>query len=383
MIIGHLVQQSSGYKAFVPNKFPPEQKIVLNSKTQYLNSKADFMLGKLVGISHLLPDLDFFIFMYITKEATRSSGIEGTNATIVDVIKSEAELEYRLPQDVDRITHYINAMKYGLARLETLPLSLRFIREIHKELISGTIDEPGKNPGEFRSTQNWIGGGSPNTARFVPPPPAELLRCLDDLEIFFYADNLYPPLVKAALIHAQFETIHPFLDGNGRTGRLLIPFYLCKLGLLERPILYLSEYFLNNRQAYYDAIDQYHSENGDISIWLDFFLDGVAIIADQAISTSNNINTLWQNDFVKIQTMGRRAVNATVVLENLYRIPIVNVRKIVEWTGLTRQSAGELVRQMVDIGILTQSDVHAEYGREFWYKDYLNLFINKEEGEKS
>jgi Fic family protein len=383
MIIGHLVQQSSGYKAFVPNKFPPEQKIVLNSKTQYLNSKADFMLGKLVGISHLLPDLDFFIFMYITKEATRSSGIEGTNATIVDVIKSEAELEYRLPQDVDRITHYINAMKYGLARLETLPLSLRFIREIHKELISGTIDEPGKNPGEFRSAQNWIGGGSPNTARFVPPPPAELLRCLDDLENFFYADNLYPPLVKAALIHAQFETIHPFLDGNGRTGRLLIPFYLCKLGLLDRPILYLSEYFLNNRQAYYDAIDQYHGENGDISIWLDFFLDGVAIIADQAISTSNNINTLWQNDFVKIQTMGRRAVNATVVLENLYRIPIVNVRKIVEWTGLTRQSAGELVRQMVDIGILSQSDVHAEYGREFWYKDYLNLFINKEEGEKS
>jgi Fic family protein len=274
-------------------------------------------------------------------------------------------------------------MKYGLARLETLPLSLRFIREIHKELISGTIDEPGKNPGEFRSAQNWIGGGSPNTARFVPPPPAELLRCLDDLENFFYADNLYPPLVKAALIHAQFETIHPFLDGNGRTGRLLIPFYLCKLGLLDRPILYLSEYFLNNRQAYYDAIDQYHGENGDISIWLDFFLDGVAIIADQAISTSNNINTLWQNDFVKIQTMGRRAVNATVVLENLYRIPIVNVRKIVEWTGLTRQSAGELVRQMVDIGILSQSDVHAEYGREFWYKDYLNLFINKEEGEKS
>jgi Fic family protein len=383
MMIGHLVQQSSGYKAFVPNKFPPEQTIVLNSKTQLLNSKADILLGKLDGISQLLPDLDFFILMYLTKEAARSSGIEGTKATIVDVIKSEAELEYQLPQDVDRITHYIGAMNYGLKRVETLPLSLRFIREIHKELISGTLDEPGKHPGEFRSSQNWIGGGSPTTARFVPPPPAELLRCLDDLEKFFYAENEYPPLVKAALVHSQFETIHPFLDGNGRTGRLLIPFYLCKMNLLERPVLYLSEYFLNNRQAYYDALDQYHSETGDISTWLDFFLDGVAIIAEQAISTSRNINTLRQKDIEKIQTIGRRAHHGMVVLENLYKIPIVNFHKIVEWTGLSRPSANVLLQQLADIGILTQRNKSVKYGREFWYKDYLNLFINKEEEKQS
>jgi Fic family protein len=379
MIIGHLIKQPSGYHAFVPDIFPPEKTIVLNSKTQLLNSKADIMLGKLDGITQLLPDLDFFIFMYIRKEATRSSGIEGTNATIVDVIKSEANLEYQLPQDVDIITHYISAMDYGLKRLESLPLSLRFIKEIHKELISGTIDEPGKYPGEFRSTQNWIGGGSPNTARFVPPPPAELLRCLDDLEKFFYSENVYPPLIKAALVHAQFETIHPFVDGNGRTGRLLIPFFLCKMKLLERPVLYLSDYFLNNRQAYYDALNQYHSETGDISIWVDFFLDGVAIIAEQAISTSRSINILREKDIAKIQSIGRRANNGMVVLQNLFRVPIVNVRKIVEWTGLSYPTADELLKQLVDIEILTQRNKNAKYRREFWYKDYLDLFINKEE----
>jgi Fic family protein len=256
---------------------------------------------------------------------------------------------------------------------------LRFIKEIHKELISGTIDEPGKYPGEFRSTQNWIGGGSPNTARFVPPPPAELLRCLDDLEKFFYSENVYPPLIKAALVHAQFETIHPFLDGNGRTGRLLIPFFLCKMNLLEKPVLYLSDYFLNNRQAYYDALDQYHSETGDISIWVDFFLDGVAIIAEQAISTSRSINILREKDIAKIQTIGRRANYGMVVLQNLFKVPIVNVRKIVEWTGLSYPTADGLLKQLVEIDILTQRNKNSKYRREFWYKNYLDLFISKEE----
>ena len=184
MKIGKLLQQPAGYKSFVPDKFPPEQPIVINTNTQQLHARAALMLGKLDGITQLLPDLDFFILMYITKEATRSSEIEGTKATIVDVIKSEAGIEHRLPQDVERILHYIKAMEYGLKRLESLPLSLRFIREIHKVLLEETADAPGKNPGEFRSSQNWIGGGSPATARFVPPPPAELPRCLDDFEKF-------------------------------------------------------------------------------------------------------------------------------------------------------------------------------------------------------
>lgn len=383
MQIGKLVQQTTGYKAFIPNEFPPKEPIILNSKSQQLHAKAALMLGKLDGITQLLPDLDFFIFMYIRKEASRSSEIEGTKATIVDVIKSEAQIESRFPEDVDRIVHYINAMEYGLKRIETLPLSLRFIREIHKELIEGTMDAPGKTPGEFRTSQNWIGGGSPATAKFVPPAPSEMVRCLDDFEKFIYTKDEYPPLIKTGLAHAQFETIHPFLDGNGRTGRLLTTFYLCKLGILERPVLYLSEYFLNNQQAYYESLDSYHSENGNISTWLDFFLDGVAIIASQAIETSKKINILRQKDVIKIQSLGRRAKTGITVLENIYKLPIISVKKVEEWTNLSRPQANELVQKLVELGILDQRNKNVAYGREFWYKKYLDLFVSKEEIKKS
>lgn len=383
MKIGKFIQQTTGYKAFIPERFPPKETIVLTSQTQQLHAKAVLMLGKLDGITQLLPDLDFFIFMYIRKEAARSSEIEGTQATIIDVIKSEAQIKSRFPKDVERIVHYISAMEYGLKRLETFPLSLRFIREIHKVLIENTMDAPGKTPGEFRISQNWIGGGSPTTAKFVPPPPIDMNRSLDDFEKFLHAKDEYPPLIKAALAHAQFETIHPFLDGNGRTGRLLTTFYLCKLGILERPVLYLSEYFLNNQRTYYSSLNTYHQENADISGWLDFFLDGVAIIATEAIETSKKINALHQIDIVKIQSLGRRTKTGMKVLENLYKLPIVNVRKVEEWTGLSRPQANNLVKRLVDLGILDQRDKKIEYGREFWYKKYLDLFVSKEEEEKS
>jgi len=383
MKIGKLIQQPSGYQAFIPDKFPPKEQIVLSSKTQQLHAKAALMLGKLDGITQLLPDLDFFIFMYIRKEAARSSEIEGTQATIIDVIKSEAQIESRFPQDVERIVHYIHAMEYGLKRLETLPLSLRFIREIHKVLIGGTIDAPGKTPGEFRISQNWIGGGSPNTAKFVPPTYTEMNRCLDDFEKFLHTTDEYPPLIKAALAHAQFETIHPFLDGNGRTGRLLTTFYLCKLGILERPVLYLSEYFLNNQKTYYGSLNSYHRENADVSSWLDFFLDGVAIIATEAIEASKKINILRKTDTIKIQSLGRRTKTGMTVLENLYKLPIVSVKKVEEWTELSRPQANDLVKKLVELGILEQRDKDIEYGREFWYKKYLDLFVSKEEVKKS
>ncbi len=379
MVIGKLVLQTTGYKAFIPEKFPPRKPIILSNKTQLLHAKASTLLGKLDGITQLLPNLNFFILMYIMKEATRSSGIEGTQATIVDVIRSEAEIEHVLPEDVDRILHYIQAMNYGLARLEKFPISLRFIREIHKVLIEKTADASGKTPGEFRKSQNWIGGGSPNSARFVPPPPNEMLRCLDDFEKFLHYDTIYPPLIKAALAHAQFETIHPFLDGNGRTGRLLTPFFLCKLGILERPVLYLSDYFLANRQSYYDALEEYHTESGKVNTWLDFFLDGVSIIAEQAIDTSRKINNLRQTDNVKIQTLGRRTKNAMEVIEHLYSLPIVTVKNIEEWTGLSRPQSNELVNKLVDLGILFQKDKSVKYGREFWYTEYLFLFLNRDE----
>ncbi len=382
MRVGRLVQQPSGYKAFIPNKFPPKEHLILNSNTQQLHAKATLMLGKLDGITQLLPDLDFFIFMYIRKEAARSSEIEGTRATIIDVIKSEAQIESRFPKDVERIIHYIHAMEYGLKRLETLPLSLRFIREIHKVLIGGTVDAPGKTPGEFRVSQNWIGGGSPSTADFVPPTHTEMARCLDDFEKFLYATDEYPPLIKAALAHAQFETIHPFLDGNGRTGRLLTTFYLCKLGILERPVLYLSEYFLNNQKTYYQSLNTYHQEKADVSGWLDFFLDGVAIIATEAIEVSKKINVRHQKDIIKIQSLGRRTKTGMTVLENLYKQPIVNVRKIEEWTKLSRPQANDLVKKLMELEILEQRDKDVEYGREFWYRKYLDLFVNKEEAKQ-
>ncbi|OGM77025.1 hypothetical protein A2188_02045, partial [Candidatus Woesebacteria bacterium RIFOXYA1_FULL_43_9] len=308
--------------------------------------------------------------------------IEGTRATIIDVIKSEAQIESRFPKDVERIIHYIHAMEYGLKRLETLPLSLRFIREIHKVLIGGTVDAPGKTPGEFRVSQNWIGGGSPSTADFVPPTHTEMARCLDDFEKFLYATDEYPPLIKAALAHAQFETIHPFLDGNGRTGRLLTTFYLCKLGILERPVLYLSEYFLNNQKTYYQSLNTYHQEKADVSGWLDFFLDGVAIIATEAIEVSKKINVRHQKDIIKIQSLGRRTKTGMTVLENLYKQPIVNVRKIEEWTKLSRPQANDLVKKLMELEILEQRDKDVEYGREFWYRKYLDLFVNKEEAKQ-
>ncbi len=379
MKIGKIIQQPTGYKAFVPDKFPPKEQVILSPKTQQIHAKAALMLGKLDGITQLLPDLDFFIFMYIRKEASKSSEIEGTKATMIDVIKTEAEIDNNLPDDVDRILHYIKAMDYGIKRVEALPLSLRFIREVHKVLLEGTVDAPGKTPGEFRKTQNWIGGGSPTTARFVPPPPAEMMEALSDLEKFLYSKDEYPPLIKAALVHTQFETIHPFLDGNGRTGRLLTTFYLCKLGLLERPVLYLSEYFLGNQQSYYEALHKYHAEDGDISIWLDFFLDGVAIIATEAIEVSKKINILRHEDIVKIQSLGRSAKTAMLVLENLYKLPIISVRKIEEWSGLSRTQANELVKKLVSLKILEQRDKNVEYGREFWYRDYISIFMGKED----
>lgn len=380
MKIGKFIQQPGGYKAFVPDDFPPADPIVFNPKTQQLHARALLSLGKLDGITQLLPDLDFFIFMYIRKEAARSSEIEGTKATMIDVIESQAQIETALPDDVDRIVHYIEAMNYGLDRLENFPLSLRFIREVHKILLEGTKDAPGKTPGQFRVSQNWISGGSPATARFVPPPLTEMMRNLGDLEKFFYSENDYPPLIKAALVHAQFETIHPFLDGNGRTGRLLTTFYLCKLGILEQPVLYLSEYFLNNQQSYYDALNAYHTENGDVAHWLDFFLDGVAIIAEEAIETSKKINDLKKEDDRKIQVFGKTAKTAAMVLEKLYELPIVSVKKIEEWTGLSRQSANQLVKRFVQAGILEQRNKGIGYGRQFWHKRYFDLFAGKQEG---
>jgi len=373
MQIGRYITQPTGYKAFIPGKFPPVEFITLPPQTENLHAKATFLLGKLDGITQLLPDLDFFIFMYVRKEAVLSSEIEGTKATMIDALSAAAEIKRDMPHDVDRILHYIEAMNFGLKRLEKLPLSLRLIREVHKTLIEGTGDAPGKTPGEFRKSQNWIGGGSPGTARFVPPPPHELPRVLNDFENFFHSKDHLPPLIKTALMHAQFETIHPFLDGNGRAGRLLITFYLCQQGILERPVLYLSEYFKRYRDAYFDLMHNYH-EKGEVLPWIDFFLEGIANVSEAAIKTSKKINNLREDDLKRIHSLGRSAKVALDVVKQLYELPIINVKKIEEWSGLSRPAANGLVKKLVKLGILIQRDPQITYDRVFEYRRYLKLF---------
>lgn len=374
--IGKYVQQKTGYKAFIPEKFPPVGISLNEPQIIKLLANANLQLGKLDGLTKLLPDIDFFIFMYINKEAAYSSQVEGTRAKLTDALQAEVERTPDLPKDVDDILHYIKAMNEGLNRLDKLPLSLRLIKEVHATLLTKARSSINPYPGEFRKSQNWIMGTNPADARFVPPPPEYVMEAMGDLEKFFYSNEDLPILIKAGLIHSQFETIHPFLDGNGRTGRLLITFYLCQQKILERPVLYLSEHFKKHRDLYFSMLDEYRK--GNIISWLDFFLKGIVRVAGEAIETSNKVIELREKDLHKVSELGRASKNAIVLLKNLYRIPIINVRKIEEVADLSREAANQLVDRFVKLGILVPKDKGKKYGRLFVYKDYLNLFEEKE-----
>jgi Fic family protein len=373
--IGKYIQQKGGYKAFIPEKFPPAELSLNEPKIVKLLANANLQLGKLDGLTKLLPDIDFFIFMYINKEAAYSSQVEGTRAKLTDALQAEVERTPDLPKDVDDILHYIKAMNEGLRRLDKLPLSLRLIREVHATLLTKARSSTNPHPGEFRKSQNWIMGTNPQDARFVPPPPEYVMNAMGELEKFFYSHEDLPILIKAGLIHSQFETIHPFLDGNGRTGRLLITFYLCQQKILEKPVLYLSEHFKKHRDLYFSMLDEYR--NGNVISWLDFFLKGIVRVAGEAIETSNMVIDLREKDLHKVSGLGRASRNAIVLLKNLYKIPIINVRKIQEVIGLSREAANELTDRFVKMGILVPKDKGKRYGRLFVYKDYLNLFEEK------
>ncbi len=376
MEIGKLIQQAKGYKAFIPNKFPPEEPFEFSQKLMIKHSRAERLLGKLDGITQLLPDVNFFLYMYIRMDAASSSQIEGTQATIIDAIEAEAKTSGTLPADVDDILLYIKALNYGLTRLKNFPISLRFIRELHKELMEEARTTHYSDPGEFRKSQNWIGGTSPSNARFVPPPPHEMLKALDDFEKFLHIDDNILPLVKVGLVHSQFETIHPFLDGNGRTGRLLITFYLWLTGLLEKPVLFLSYYFKKHQEIYYERLNGYHS--GKVEEWLDFVLDGIIDTAERAISTAQEITALRQKDMEKIQTLGKTASESgIVVLRKLFALPIVNVNVIKQWTGFTRQGAQRVIDRFVAMNILEQKDKNEKYGRSFIYRRYVDVFVKQ------
>lgn len=371
--IGTYVSQPTGYRAFVPERFPPKG-MVFSAKVHAALEIANLSLGRLDGITELLPDLDFFILMYIRKEATLSSQVEGTRATMVDALKAEAEMTSGLPDDVDDILRYIQAMNAGLARLNEFPLSLRLVRDVHELLLgAGGRSEGHAYPGEFRTSQNWIGGGSPASARYVPPPPSELLRVLGDIETFIHAEDSVPILIRAGLAHAQFETAHPFVDGNGRTGRLLVTFLLCERGALRRPVLYLSEFFKRNRDAYFDRLQSYHDAS-DVNGWLEFFLDGVKQVADEAVNTVRQINQLRDKHLPIVAGFGRNRDTAMTLLKYMYGLPVVSVRTVERVTKLSRTNANHLVTKFVDAGILTQTDNTVEYGRSFAYSDYLAVF---------
>ncbi len=376
--IGRYITQMQGFKAFIPNKFPPIKKLELSNDIIIKHTEAIRLLGKLDGITELLPDKDLFLTMFIRKDASNSSQIEGTNATIMDSIEKEnIEPSNDLPADVDDILHYINALNYGLERAKTFPFSLRFICELHKKLMANARKTQFAYPGQFRTGQNWISGTRPDNAEFVPPPVEEMKRSLADLEIFINSDDDYLPLIKAGLLHAQFETIHPFNDGNGRTGRMLITMFLWQNHLLEMPILYLSSFFKKHQQLYYKKLNDYH--NGEINSWLLFFLEGIIETANSGISTCAAITHLRERDMMKVQSLNRTASETTIkILVNLYKMPIVGIADITKWTQYTARGSYKAIERLIKMGILSplKRGINV-YAQKWVYQDYLNLFNGK------
>lgn len=373
MKIGTLIKQPQGYKAFIPEPFPGKKGFPLSSVLSEKASIATNAIGKLAGVTQLLPDIEFFIYMYVYKDATSSSQIEGTKATMVDAIEASSHTSENLPADVDDILHYIQALNYGLKRLEEFPFCLRFICEIHKELMDKARATHFCDPGNFRSSQNWIGGTSRANASFVPPPVHEMKKALDDLEKFIHDKDGILPVIKAGLLHAQFETIHPFLDGNGRTGRLLIILFLWLNKLIDRPTLFLSSYFKKYQKTYYEKLDGYHQN--DVESWLEFFLDGIIETSGEGILTVKNIHYLRDHDMKKIQSLGKTAAESGVkILPQLFKSPIVNVNNIQQWTGFTRQGAQKIIDRFVNLDILKLKDENKTYGRSFIYRQYIDIF---------
>ena len=374
---GRYLPQSGGYRAFIPAPLPPQPPVQLTGTLQKLLSEADRALGRLDGSIQTLPNPDWFVFMYVRKEAVLSSQIEGTQSSLQDLLAAEAQiLSPDQPRDVNEVINYVRAVNYGLERLAELPISIRLIREIHAILLEG-VRGSNLTPGELRHSQNWIGphGCTLAEAKFVPPPPHEILNTLGDLEKFLHQEDDLPLLIKIGLAHAQFETIHPFLDGNGRVGRLLITFLLCERGVLLKPVLYLSYYFKRQRAAYYEHL-QAVRDTGDWESWLAFFLQGVIEVSAQATETARNILVLRETHRALItEHLGRVAANGYRVLEYLYKRPIVSVNEVQDLTGVTYSAANQLVSKMEEQGILREFTGQSR-NRRFRYEDYIALFAD-------
>lgn len=369
---GRYMQQPSGYKAFIPSPLPPKPPVNLDAEMLALLSKADRCLGRLDGITEILPNPDLFVAMYVKKEALLSSQIEGTQASLIDVLEVNEFAGTDKEKSVEEVVNYVHAMNYGLERLNELPLSLRLIREIHKVLMIGVRGSE-RSPGEFRRTQNWLGpqGSTLSTATFVPPPEHEMISAMNSLEDFFYKEDYLPPLIKIGLIHAQFETIHPFLDGNGRMGRLLITFWLCHQQILAKPLLYLSYYFKRNRSEYYDRLMDIRIK-GDWESWLKFFLKGIAEISVEATDTAKSILSIKEEHSRIINASVSNPANGLKLLEILYKSPIITVNLTRDLLNVSYPTASSLVTEFCSLGILTDNP-EEQRNKKYKYQQYIKL----------
>jgi Fic family protein len=364
--------QPSGYRAFVPAPLPPDPPVVVEGDLLALLSRADISLGRLDGVVKVIPDPEFFVAMYVRREAVLSSQIEGTQSTLEDLLEVELESKSQAQHgDVGDIVNYVAAMDHGLRRLDQLPLSLRLIREIHAELLR---DGRGAHstPGQFRVSQNWIGpaGVSLERATFVPPAISEMTQALHDFENFLHSEEQIPLLIMAGFAHAQFETIHPFLDGNGRVGRLLITFLLVHGGALRAPLLYLSRYLKLHRSEYYERLMAVRMR-GDWEGWLSFFLRGVAETAEEASDTAEKIFELREHH--RTLVLADSGTNGLKLLSALFEQPLVNVNLVSRVVGVAFPTANRLVTKFVELGLL-QEMTGQRRSRIFRYEPYLRLF---------
>ncbi len=358
-------------RSFVPPPLPPIPPIDVLGLLDRL-SRAERALGRLDGITILLPRHELFLYMYVRKEAVLSSQIEGTQSTLSDLLRFETEAQKGQPiDDIREVSNYVDAMMYGLDRLKQLPLSLRLVREMHARLLKSGRGGT-KDPGEFRRSQNWIGGTRPGNALYVPPPVMELDSCLASLENFMHEEqSRLPALIKAGLLHVQFESIHPFLDGNGRIGRLLVTLYLCVQGVLREPLLYLSLYLKTRRADYYRLLQEVR-ERGSWEAWLEFFLEGVEVTANQAFEAATRIVELFKRDRERITAQSERAGSALRAHELFQVQPYLTSNQLVDRTGLTSPTVNSALADLERLGIVKEV-TGRKRGRVFAYRSYLSI----------
>ena len=370
---GHLITNLSGemaYKSFVPTPLPPKPSIELTEDMINLLIKANSQLAVLESIATRIPNVELFISMYVRKEALMSSQIEGTQATLEDVL--DPMIEANTNRNVADVVNYIKATEFAIKRLHELPLCNRLIKETHAVLMEGVRGQE-KSPGEFRRSQNWIGGqGSTlKNARYIPPSPDDMIEAMSDLEKYINADDELDALIRAALIHYQFETIHPFLDGNGRVGRLLITLFLMEKKVLSTPDLYISYFLKKNRVEYYDRMTEVRAK-GNYEQWVTFFLRALLESAEDATATIDELIALHDKNAAVISGMGRAAKNAMLVFEYLEANPIIEIRKTAEALSITFNTASSAVKRLTDAGILVQT-TNASRNRTFAYENYLSI----------